>query len=100
MVRVIKMDTVIRFQIQDDVVCISHGANAYGKGMHPFPLLLRVNRTKWLEKKLDGNYTRMLRAILNKSWRKHPSRYQLYGHLPPFTKTIQDTLEKYGRAHK
>ena len=25
--------------------------------------------TKWLEKKLDGNYTRMLRAILNKSWR-------------------------------
>ena len=23
--------------------------------------------TKWLEKKLDGNYTRMLRAILNKS---------------------------------
>ncbi len=24
--------------------------------------------TKRLEKKLDGNYTRMLRAILNKSW--------------------------------
>ena len=24
--------------------------------------------TKQLEKKLDGNYTRMLRAILNKSW--------------------------------
>ena len=45
--------------------------------------------TKWLEKKLDGNYTRMLRAILNKSWRKHPTRYQLYGHLPPITKTIQ-----------
>ena len=28
--------------------------------------------TKRLEKKLDGNYTRMLRAILNKSWRQHP----------------------------
>ena len=25
--------------------------------------------TKRLEKKLDGNYTKMLRAILNKSWR-------------------------------
>ena len=25
--------------------------------------------TKWLEKKLDGNYTRMLRTILNKLWR-------------------------------
>ena len=29
--------------------------------------------TKQMEKKLDGNYTRMLRAILNKSWRQpHP----------------------------
>ena len=45
--------------------------------------------TKRLEKKLDGNYTRMLRAILNKSLRKHPTRHQLYGHLPPITKTIQ-----------
>ena len=45
--------------------------------------------TKWLEKKLDGNYARMLRAILNKSWRQHPTRHQLYDHLPPITKTIQ-----------
>ena len=45
--------------------------------------------TKRLEKKLDSNYTRMLRAILNKSWRQHPTRHQLYGHLPPITKTIQ-----------
>ena len=44
--------------------------------------------TKQLEKKLDSNYTRMLRAILNKSWRQHPTRHQLYGHLPPITKTI------------
>ena len=45
--------------------------------------------TKWMEKKLDGNYTRMLRAILNKSWRQHPTKQQLYGHRPPITKTIQ-----------
>ena len=45
--------------------------------------------TKRLEKKLDGNYTRMLRAILNKSWQQHPTRHQLYGHLPPITKSIQ-----------
>ena len=44
--------------------------------------------TKRLEKKLDGNYTRMLHAILNKSWQQHPTRHQLYGHLPPITKTI------------
>ena len=45
--------------------------------------------TKRMEKKLDGNYTRMLGAILNKSWRQHPTKQQLYGHLPPITKTIQ-----------
>ena len=45
--------------------------------------------TKRLEKKLDGNYTRMLRVILNKSRQQHSTRNQLYGHLPPITKTIQ-----------
>ena len=45
--------------------------------------------TKRLEKKLDGNFTRMLRVILNKSRRQHPTKHQLYGHLPPITKTIQ-----------
>ena len=44
---------------------------------------------KRLEKKLDGNDTRMLRAILNKSWRQHHTKYQLYGHLPPITNIIQ-----------
>ena len=32
--------------------------------------------TKRTEKKIDGNYTRMLRAILNKSWRQHPMAEQ------------------------
>ena len=45
--------------------------------------------TKRLEKKLDGNYTRMLRAILNRSWRQHHKKQQLYGHPPPIRKTIQ-----------
>ena len=66
--------------------------------------------TKRLKKKLDGNYTRMLRAILNNSrrqhpTRQHPTRYQLYDHLPPITKTIQVRrtrilLEKQGRTHQ
>ena len=46
-------------------------------------------QTKRMKKKHDGNYTRMLRAILNKSWRQHPTKQQLYGHLPPITKTIK-----------
>ena len=57
-------------------------------------LILLYGCTTWsltrrLEKKLDSNYTRMLREILNKSWRQHSTRHQLYGHLPPITKTIQ-----------
>ena len=31
----------------------------------------------------------MLSGALNKSWRQHTTRHQLYGHLPPITKTIQ-----------
>ena len=50
---------------------------------------------KRLKKKPDGNYTRMLRAILNKSWRQHPTRHQLYGHLPSITKTIQDRRTRH-----
>ena len=41
------------------------------------------------EKKFNGNYTRMLWAILNKSWMQHPTKHQLYSHLTPITKTIQ-----------
>ena len=46
-------------------------------------------------KKLDGNYTRMLRVILNNSWRQHPTKPQLYGHQPPITKTIKIRRTRY-----
>ena len=42
--------------------------------------------TKRLEKKLDGNYIRMLRATLNKSRGQHPTKQLLCGYLPPITK--------------
>ena len=45
--------------------------------------------TKHIEKKLDSKYTRMLQAILNKSWRQHPTNQQLYGHPPSIMKTIK-----------
>ena len=45
--------------------------------------------TKSIEKKFYSNYTRMLRAILNKSWKQHPTKQQLYSNLPPISKTIQ-----------
>ena len=48
-----------------------------------------------MEKKLDGSHTRMLRAILNKSWRQHAIKQQLYGHLRPITKTIKIRRTKH-----
>ena len=45
--------------------------------------------TRRMEKKLDGNYTRMLRATMSKSWRQQPTKQQLYGHPPPITKTTR-----------
>ena len=77
-------------------ICINTYINMYQTAV---VLILLYGCTTWtltkrLEKKLDGNYTRMLRAILNKSWRQHPTRHQLYGHLLygtiyTATKTIQ-----------
>ena len=48
--------------------------------------------TKKHEKKLDGTYTRMLRAILNISWKEHPTNNRLYGNIPPLTKIYVQQL--------
>ena len=53
--------------------------------------------TKQMEKKVDSNYSRMLRAILNKSWRQHPKKQQLYGHQQLITKTIKIRRTRYVR---
>ena len=41
----------------------------------------------------------MLRAILNKSWRQHPTKPHLYGHLPPITKTIKVRRTRHARHY-
>ena len=47
--------------------------------------------TKQQEKSLDGTYTRMLRAVLNISWKKHPTKKRLYGHhLHPISVAIRE----------
>ena len=45
--------------------------------------------TKRTGKNLDGSCIWMLRAILNKSWKQHPKKQQLCGHLPLIFKIIQ-----------
>ena len=34
--------------------------------------------TKYIEKKLDENYARMLYAFLKKSWKQHLTKHQQY----------------------
>ena len=46
-------------------------------------VILSDCRSIAIRSKHDGNYTRMLRTILNKSWRQHPTK-----HHPPIAKTI------------
>ena len=45
-------------------------------------------KKRW-EKMLESNCTRMLRALMNISYKQHPTKQQLYVHLPPICKTIQ-----------
>ena len=48
-----------------------------------------IDADKCIKKKLDGNCTRMPWAILNKSWKQHPTKQQLYSHKSPVSKIIQ-----------
>ena len=57
--------------------------------------IMLILLTTSMEKKFDGNYTRMMGAILNKSCRQPPTKQQLYGHLPPITKTIKIRWTRY-----
>ena len=41
------------------------------------------------KKELDQNYTKILNAVLNKSWKQNPTKQQLYSHLPPISQIRQ-----------
>ena len=45
--------------------------------------------TKQIKKKLDWNYTRIVHDLLNKSWKQHPIKQQLYDPLSPISQTKQ-----------
>ena len=69
--------------------------------------ILQYRCTTWtlterLEKKLDGNYTRMLRAILNKSWRQRLTKHNYTATYLPLRKLSKvdepDTQDTAGEA--
>ena len=45
--------------------------------------------TKALEKRLNGNYIRMLRAILNRYWNDHPNNKEIYGNIPDILTSVR-----------
>ena len=51
--------------------------------------------TKALETKLDGAYTRLLRAALNVKWQSHTTNLTLYGSLPKLTSTIRERRVRF-----
>ena len=67
--------------------------------MQSFSSSIHVHTTIWMyhmdadlehrELHDNGNNTRRLRALLNKSWKQYPTKQQLYCYQPPISKTIQ-----------
>ena len=53
------------------------------------------------EKSIDGCYTRMLRMVLNVSWKSHTTNKVLYGKLPKLSDTIRmRRLRLAGHSHR
>ena len=61
-----------------------------GTVSHYYILVLRefVDFMSLLRNRLDGTYTRMLRAVLGVSWKEHKTNKELYGNLPKITDTL------------
>ena len=57
------------------------------------PILLYGSETwtlsKSLEKRLDGTYTRLLMRVQKISWKRHQTKKDLYGTLPPVSEIVQ-----------
>ena len=54
--------------------------------------------SKCFVKKLDGNYRKIRQAVLNKSWKQHPTKQPLYSHLPSISQTIPTKTNKTCRT--
>ena len=64
--------------------------------------VLLYNSETWaltpaLTKSLDGAYTRMLRMVLNISWKQHVTYEELYGDLPKLSCKIKERRLRLAR---
>ena len=59
-----------------------------------------MDNEKMHRKKLEKSGTTMLKIIVNKSRKQHPTKQQLYSHLPSIPKTIQVRYEDHSWISK
>ena len=62
----------------------------------PIVWLHRLDFNEILGEKVNGNYTKMLHAVLNKTWKQH-FKLQLYGQLPLILLIIQERWASFAR---
>ena len=53
-----------------------------------FMVMNAYTMTGKMRNRLDGTYTRMLRAVLGVTWKEHKTNKELYGNLPKITDTL------------
>ena len=53
--------------------------------------------SKALENKLNGAYTRMLRAVTNSTWQDHSTNAEVYGDLSPVVDVIRERRTRFAR---
>ena len=51
--------------------------------------------TKCKKKKIDGTYTRMMRGVIQKSWKQHLTKWWLSVHLPFITQPFQIRRDRH-----
>ena len=71
------------------VRCASSKDKCFATPKHQECIMRATRKIKKAEVGTAAKQFRSRMESLNKSWWQHPTRQQLYGHLPPITKTIQ-----------
>ena len=48
-----------------------------------------------MEKRLDGVYTRLLMRVKNLSWKRHPTKIEIYGDLPSVSSIVRSKRAQF-----
>ena len=63
--------------------------------IYGYNIYVNWNLIQALEKRINGNYTRMLRAILNRSCKDYPNNKDIYGNIPDICTSIRQQIFRF-----